>query len=188
MAVKTYWNGEPCIATRVRVIVGKAEKPTLWYAGLEGTERRAVEVVYGDQTFYLDDDFDLGWFKVTEGRGLPNVPHGNLAVERVVARLDVRGRDYTKPRGFAAIDPQRHREIASMGGKAAQAAGKAHRFTPAEAREAGRKGGNAAAQNLEHMRKIGTAGGLAISQDREHMRKIGSTGGKHSKKGQSHDE
>lgn len=44
-------------------------------------------------------------------------------------------------RGFAAMDPAKQRQIASMGGKAAHLKGAAHEFTPAEAREAGRKGG-----------------------------------------------
>jgi len=44
-------------------------------------------------------------------------------------------------RGFASMDPKRQREIASEGGKAAHARGKAHKFTSEEAREAGRKGG-----------------------------------------------
>lgn len=46
-------------------------------------------------------------------------------------------------RGFAAMDPQRQREIASEGGKAAHQSGKAHQFTSEEASEAGRKGGQA---------------------------------------------
>jgi uncharacterized protein len=44
-------------------------------------------------------------------------------------------------RGFASMDPEKQREIASMGGKAAHDSGNAHEFTPEEAREAGRKGG-----------------------------------------------
>ena len=44
-------------------------------------------------------------------------------------------------RGFAAISPEKQREIASLGGKAAHAQGKAHEFTPEQARVAGRKGG-----------------------------------------------
>jgi len=44
-------------------------------------------------------------------------------------------------RGFAAMDPKLVSEIARKGGKAAHSAGKAHEFTSAEAREAGRKGG-----------------------------------------------
>lgn len=39
--------------------------------------------------------------------------------------------------GFAAMDEDRRREIASEGGKAAHASGHAHEFTPEEAREAG---------------------------------------------------
>jgi general stress protein YciG len=46
-------------------------------------------------------------------------------------------------RGFAGMDPERQREIASEGGKAAHEGGKAHEFTSEEAREAGRKGGQA---------------------------------------------
>ncbi len=42
-------------------------------------------------------------------------------------------------RGFAAMDRQRQREIASMGGKSAHASGHAHEFTPEEARAAGKK-------------------------------------------------
>lgn len=46
-----------------------------------------------------------------------------------------------KRRGFAAMDPARVRAIARKGGVAAHERGTAHRFTVAEAREAGRKGG-----------------------------------------------
>lgn len=48
-----------------------------------------------------------------------------------------------KPRGFATMTPEKIREIASKGGKAAHAAGTAHQFDSAEAREAGKKGGRA---------------------------------------------
>lgn len=43
------------------------------------------------------------------------------------------------PRGFAAMDPQRQREIASLGGRAAHQSGHAHEFNTEEARAAGRK-------------------------------------------------
>ena len=46
-------------------------------------------------------------------------------------------------RGFAAMDPKRQREIASEGGRAAHLSGNAHEFNSEEAREAGRKGGQA---------------------------------------------
>jgi general stress protein YciG len=44
-------------------------------------------------------------------------------------------------RGFAAMDEETHRQIASRGGKTAHEKGTAHEFTSEEAREAGRKGG-----------------------------------------------
>lgn len=48
-----------------------------------------------------------------------------------------------KPRGFAGMDRDKVRAIASKGGKAAHASGTAHQFTSEEARDAGRKGGTA---------------------------------------------
>lgn len=60
-------------------------------------------------------------------------------------------------RGFASMDPQRQREIASLGGKAAHASGKAHEFTSAEAREAGRKGGRAGRRKAEAARQSAQA-------------------------------
>lgn len=44
-------------------------------------------------------------------------------------------------RGFASMSPERQKEIASKGGRAAHAKGTAHEWTPEEARSAGRKGG-----------------------------------------------
>jgi general stress protein YciG len=66
-----------------------------------------------------------------------------------------------KPRGFAAMTPEKQRESASRGGKSAHAQGKAHTFTPDEAREAGAKGGRAVAQDREHMSTIGRKGAKA---------------------------
>jgi len=42
-------------------------------------------------------------------------------------------------RGFAGMDRERQREIASQGGRAAHASGNAHQFTSEEARLAGSK-------------------------------------------------
>jgi hypothetical protein len=53
----------------------------------------------------------------------------------------------------------KQREIASKGGKAAHQKGTAHEFTSEEAREAGRKGGEAVSRDREHMREIGRKGG-----------------------------
>ena len=43
----------------------------------------------------------------------------------------------TGGRGFAGMDRERQREIASQGGRAAHASGNAHQFTSEEARAAG---------------------------------------------------
>jgi len=50
----------------------------------------------------------------------------------------------TSHRGFASMSPERQREIASKGGKAAHKSGNAHEFSTEEAAQAGRKGGQAA--------------------------------------------
>ncbi|WON73766.1 KGG domain-containing protein [Nitrosospira sp. Is2] len=47
----------------------------------------------------------------------------------------------TSNRGFASMDADKQREIASKGGKAAHEKGTAHEFDSDEAREAGKKGG-----------------------------------------------
>lgn len=64
-------------------------------------------------------------------------------------------------RGFASMTPERRREIARMGGKAAHVNGTAHQFTPEEAREAGKKGGKSVSANRDHMATIGKKGGQA---------------------------
>lgn len=62
-------------------------------------------------------------------------------------------------KGFGTMDPEKQREIASKGGKAAHAHGAAHEFTSEEARQAGSKGGVATSKNREHMAEIGRKGG-----------------------------
>jgi uncharacterized protein len=44
-------------------------------------------------------------------------------------------------RGFASMSPEKQREIASKGGRAAHEKGTAHEWSADEARSAGRKGG-----------------------------------------------
>lgn len=111
----TYWNGEPTPCRRVIVRVGTVAKVSWWCHGLEGTERRAVEVTYHGDVFFLDDDDgegqpdysgmsdDLrtqmnarrgraragdGWRKVTEGKGAPFAVggHRSLPTDSVVVR------------------------------------------------------------------------------------------------------
>jgi uncharacterized protein len=69
-------------------------------------------------------------------------------------------------RGFASMDASKQREIASKGGKAAHAQGRAHEFTADEARSAGRKGGEAVSRDRAHMAAIGRAGGQARGRNR----------------------
>jgi general stress protein YciG len=69
-------------------------------------------------------------------------------------------------RGFASMDRDRQRAIASKGGKIAHQKGTAHEFTRDEAREAGRKGGHAAHEK-------GTAHQFTTEEAREAGRKGG---------------
>jgi general stress protein YciG len=80
-------------------------------------------------------------------------------------------------RGFAAMDREKQRAIASKGGRAAHEKGTAHQFTSDEARAAGRKGGETVSRNRLHMSTIGRKGGEAVSRDRAHMSAIGREGG-----------
>jgi general stress protein YciG len=64
-----------------------------------------------------------------------------------------------RPRGFAAMNAEKQREIARKGGKAAHEKGTAHEFTADEARAAGRKGGERVSANRAHMATIGRMGG-----------------------------
>src|SRR3954467_6463793 len=76
------------------------------------------------------------------------------------------GTSRTKNRGFASMDTHRQREIARKGGRAAHEKGKAHEFTPDEARAAGRKGGEKVSVNRRHMAEIGRRGGRSSAQRR----------------------
>jgi uncharacterized protein len=61
------------------------------------------------------------------------------------AMNDAKGRivngERKERRGFASMSPEKQREIASKGGRAAHQKGTAHEWTSEEARSAGRKGG-----------------------------------------------
>jgi uncharacterized protein len=64
-------------------------------------------------------------------------------------------------RGFAAMDPEVQRVVASKGGKAAHAQRRAHEFTSEEGREAGKKGGQLISKDRAYMAEIGRRGGRA---------------------------
>ena len=106
--------------------------------------------------------------------------HASDEHEGPVSTSDVGPATDRKPasqRGFAAMERDKQRAIASKGGKAAHEKGTAHEFTPDEARQAGKKGGEVVSQNRKHMAEIGRKGGERVSQDREHMAQIGRKGG-----------
>ncbi len=69
-------------------------------------------------------------------------------------------------RGFAGMEEEKQKEIASKGGKAAHEKGTAHEFSSEEAREAGKKGGEAVSQDREHMAEIGRKGGESRGANR----------------------
>jgi uncharacterized protein len=69
-------------------------------------------------------------------------------------------------RGFASMDPNRQKEIASKGGRAAHAKGTAHEWSRDEARNAGKKGGEIVSRDRAHMASIGREGGGARSRNR----------------------
>jgi general stress protein YciG len=83
-------------------------------------------------------------------------------------------------RGFASMDPQRQREIASEGGRAAHEKGTAHEFTSEEAREAGRKGGMARSANRRNA--LNSQNSSASSS---HASGSSNSGGSHSSGGNS---
>lgn len=73
----------------------------------------------------------------------------------------------TANRGFAAMDPDKQKRIASEGGRAAHKQGVAHEWSKDEAREAGRKGGKIVSQDRSHMSEIGRKGGQNSGQRRQ---------------------
>lgn len=58
--------------------------------------------------------------------------------------------DHTDKRGFASMDPEKQKAIASKGGHAAQAAGTAHHFSSEEAKAAGHIGGKVSQARRHH--------------------------------------
>jgi DNA-binding CsgD family transcriptional regulator len=117
---------------------------------------------------------------ITRERECVRLREQGLTLTEVGRRLDItaasvanalkrQGRpDLLGVSGFAGIDPERQREIARMGGRAAHAAGTAHQFTSQEARAAGSKGGKAAHTRgnahvftTEQAREAGKKGGRA---------------------------
>ncbi len=92
-------------------------------------------------------------------------------MERNDDSLQQNGKPYkgdTSTRGFASMDPERQRQIARQGGRAAHEKGTAHEFNSNEAREAGRKGGEVVSRDRIHMSEIGRKGGRSSGNNRKH--------------------
>lgn len=87
MSEKTYWNFEETPAERgTGVMLDSPEFPKFWgrEAGLVGTRVPVVKVTYNGQEFYLYNDHDEGWDKVTRGHGGPQKYHRSLDVDKYV--------------------------------------------------------------------------------------------------------
>jgi general stress protein YciG len=68
-------------------------------------------------------------------------------------------------RGFASMDRNKQREIASKGGKAAHQKGTAHEWTSEEAREAGRKGGMASHRRKQEQSEPPSGANVAMAEE-----------------------
>ena len=89
-------------------------------------------------------------------------------------------------RGFASMSPERQREIASKGGRAAHEKGTAHEWTAEEARQAGRKGGETVSRDRAHMAAIGREGGGARgARNRRDSQQQGGEAGNEGREGMS---
>ena len=85
----------------------------------------------------------------------------NLPTEEEPPDAEERSTPGTRKRGFAAMSPERRKEIASEGGRQAHAAGLANKFTKETAREAGKLGGAKTGADRARMAAIGRMGGFA---------------------------
>jgi len=92
----------------------------------------------------------------------------------------------TSNRGFASMDPQKQRDIASEGGRAAHASGNAHEFTSEEARRAGsmshKNDGNSQSQGGGSQQSGGGGGGGTRGGSSEQHAKAGSQSHKNDNK------
>lgn len=88
MSEQAYWNGiEPVKAVRgTAVMLPSPQFPQFWgkTAGLVGQRVPVVQVARGNEVFYLFNEDNEGWRKVTEGRGSPAYRHRDLDVEKFV--------------------------------------------------------------------------------------------------------
>ncbi len=80
-------------------------------------------------------------------------------------------------RGFAAMDPERRRRCASLGGSVAHERGTGHEFSSDEARQAGSKGGKVVGEDRRYMSAIGKKGALARLERRAALARLAAASG-----------
>lgn len=81
--MKTFWNFEKTPAKRGTAVVADSPAfPRYWARELVGERIPVVLVEHQDGSRrYLDNRGGQGWDKVTQGRGGPGWPHGDLNLE-----------------------------------------------------------------------------------------------------------
>src|SRR5215216_2760649 len=92
----------------------------------------------------------------------PRLVKTDLRCDPVARRSAVDGMRKER-RGFASMSPEKQREIASKGGRAAHEKGTAHEWTPDEARAAGRKGGQISRGGRGRLMPTSDADGATLS-------------------------
>src|ERR1700744_6197662 len=97
--------------------------------------------------------------KLTKGVAMAELNRDFTSQDKPVNPSPAAPRRGTSARGFASMDPEKQREIARKGGRAAHQEGSADEFPPEEAGSAGRKGGEAVSRDRQHMAEIGREGG-----------------------------
>jgi hypothetical protein len=81
MSTATFWNGEPCQATRgVGTVADAPEFPLYWARSMVGERVPVVQVTYGEQRFTLYDEGSAAWRALTIGRGSPRWLKSSLTV------------------------------------------------------------------------------------------------------------
>lgn len=118
----------------------------------------------GDEKYWSRKSTHHLWPQIAEmvrgGKSMRQAAQ-ELGVSYETAARACRAAGIVRRRGFGSMDPELQRQIAQKGGKAAQAQGKVHHFTPEEASAAGKKGWQVSPRSPDHMRKIGKMGGQA---------------------------
>lgn len=110
-----------------------------------------------------DQDHQTNTSSAPESRGNEGRDNGGAST---LESPQGRERKGTANRGFAAMDREKQKRIASEGGRAAHRQGVAHEWNKDEAKQAGKKGGEMVSRNRDHMSEIGRKGGQSSGKRR----------------------